>query len=82
MEGVLTVIVTSTYKPHPGKARLVLSNMKENVEAFGAMGMTCRISRVIFGPDTGSLVFSFFSEKNLKKYLKFQNFNLQLLLKL
>jgi len=62
MEGTLTVIVTSTYKPHPGKARLVLSNMKENVEAFGAMGMTCRISRIIFGPDTGSLVFSFFSE--------------------
>ena len=60
MEGMLTVIVTSTYKPHPGKARLVLSNMKENVESFGAMGMTCRISRVIFGPDTGSLVFSFF----------------------
>ena len=58
----MTVIITSTYKPHSGKARLVLSNMKENVEAFGAMGMTCRISRIIFGPDTGSLVFSIFSE--------------------
>ena len=30
--GMLTVIVTSTVRPHPGKARLVLSNMKENVE--------------------------------------------------
>ena len=25
----MTVIVTSTYKAHPGKARLLLSNMKE-----------------------------------------------------
>ena len=58
----MTVIVTSTYKAHPGKARLLLSNMKENVETFGTMGMTCRISRIIFGPDTGSLVFSIFSE--------------------
>ena len=57
----MTVITTQTVRPHPGKASLQLNNMKDVVKAFGDMGITSRISRVLFGPNAGCLVFSNFA---------------------
>ena len=57
----MTVITTPTLRPHLGKASLQLNNMKDVVKAFGDMGITSRISRVLFGPNAGCLVFSNFA---------------------
>ena len=57
----MTVIATNTVRPHLGKAKLQLNNMLEVTKAFGDMGITARISRVIFGQNAGCLVFSTFS---------------------
>ena len=40
----MTVIVITKFRPHPGKANLVLQNMKDVVSEFDKMGMTARIS--------------------------------------
>ena len=56
----MTVITTQTVRPHPGKASLQLNNMKEVVKAFGDMGITSRISTVLFGSYAGRLVLSNF----------------------
>ena len=57
----MTVISIAKFQPHPGKAKLLLSNMQENVKMFSEMGITARISRDMFGPDAGALSFSTFS---------------------
>ncbi len=57
----MTVIATNTVRPHLGKAKLQLNNMLEVTKAFGDMGITARVSRVIFGQNAGCLVFSTFS---------------------
>ena len=57
----MTVIATNTVRPHVGKAKLQLNNMLEVTKAFGDMGITARVSRVIFGQNAGSLVFSTFA---------------------
>ena len=57
----MTVIATNTQRPHPGKAKLQLNNMLEVTKAFGDMGITARVSRVVFGQNAGCLVFSTFS---------------------
>ena len=54
----MTVIATNTQRPHPGKAKLQLNNMLEVTKAFGDMGITARVSRVVFGQNAGCLVFS------------------------
>ena len=56
----MTVIATNTVRPHQGKAKLQLNNMLEVTKAFGDMGITARVSRVIFGQNAGCLVFSTF----------------------
>ena len=58
----MTIIAISKFRPHAGKANLVLHNMKDVVSEFEKMGMTARISRDILGPDTGCLNFSSFHE--------------------
>ena len=40
----MTVIAITKFRPHPGKANLVLQNMKNVVSEFEKMGMTARIS--------------------------------------
>ena len=50
----------SKFRPHPGKANLVLQNMKDVVSEFENMGMTARISRDMLGTDAGCLTFSSF----------------------
>tara|TARA_X000001036_G_scaffold396918_1_gene398773 strand:- start:586 stop:1212 length:627 start_codon:yes stop_codon:yes gene_type:complete len=57
----MTVIATNTVRPHVGKAKLQLNNMLEVTKAFGDMGITARVSRVVFGQNAGSLVFSTFA---------------------
>ena len=57
----MTVIATNTQRPHPGKAKLQLNNMLEVTKAFEDMGITARVSRVIFGHNAGCLVFSTFA---------------------
>ena len=57
----MTVITTNTQRPHPGKAKLQLNNMLEVTKAFGDMGITARVSRVVFGQNAGCLVFSTFA---------------------
>ena len=56
----MTVIATNTVRPHLGKAKLQLNNMLEVTKAFGDMGITARVSRVLFGQNAGCLVFSTF----------------------
>ena len=58
----MTVIATNTVRPHLGKAKLQLNNMLEVTKAFGDMGITARVSRVLFGQNAGCLVFSTFAE--------------------
>ena len=58
----MTVIATNTVRPHLGKAKLQLNNMLEVTKAFGDMGITSRVSRVLFGQNAGCLVFSTFAE--------------------
>ena len=58
----MTVIAMSKFRPHAGKASLVLQNMKDVVSEFENMGMTARISRDMLGPDAGCLTFSSFHE--------------------
>ena len=58
----MTVIATNTVRPHLGKAKLQLNNMLEVTKAFGDMGITARVSRVVFGQNAGCLVFSTFAE--------------------
>ncbi len=58
----MTVIAITKFRPHPGKANLVLQNMKDVVSEFDKMGMTARISRDMLGPDAGCLNFSSFHE--------------------
>ena len=57
----MTVIATNTVRPHLGKAKLQLNNMLEVTKAFGDMGITARVSRVVFGQNAGCLVFSTFA---------------------
>ena len=57
----MTVIATNTVRPHIGKAKLQLNNMLEVTKAFGDMGITARVSRVVFGQNAGCLVFSTFA---------------------
>ena len=57
----MTVIATNTVRSHRGKAILQLNNMLEVTKAFGDMGITARVSRVVFGQNTGCLVFSTFA---------------------
>ena len=57
----MTVIATNTVRPHLGKAKLQLNNMLEVTKAFGDMGITARVSRVVFGQNAGGLVFSTFA---------------------
>ena len=57
----MTVIATNTVRPHLGKAKLQLNNMLEVTRAFGDMGITARVSRVVFGQNAGCLVFSTFA---------------------
>ena len=59
--GIMTVIATNTVRPHLGKAKLQLNNMLEVTKAFGEMGITARVSRVVFGQNAGCLVFSTFA---------------------
>ena len=40
----MTVIAITKFRQHPGKANLVLQNMKDVVSEFDKMGMTARIS--------------------------------------
>jgi len=58
----MTIIAMSKFRPHAGKANLVLQNMKDVVSEFENMGMTARISRDMLGPDVGCLTFSSFHE--------------------
>ena len=58
----MTVIAITKFRPHPGKANLVLQNMRDVVSEFDKMGMTARISRDMLGPDAGCLNFSSFHE--------------------
>ena len=58
----MTVIAISKFRPHAGKANLVLQNMKDVASEFDKMGMTARISRDMLGPDAGCLTFSSFHE--------------------
>ena len=39
----MTVIAMSKFRPHAGKANLVLQNMKDVASEFDKMGMTARI---------------------------------------
>ena len=55
-------IIMSKFRPHAGKANLVLQNMKDVASEFDKMGMTARISRDMLGPDAGCLTFSSFHE--------------------
>ena len=57
----MTIIATNTVRPHQGKAKLQLNNMLEVINAFGDMGITARVSRVLFGQNAGCLVFSTFA---------------------
>ena len=57
----MTVIATNTVRPHLGKAKLQLNNMLEVTKAFGYIGITARVSRVLFGQNAGCLVFSTFA---------------------
>ena len=57
----MTVIATNTVRPHIGKAKLQLNNMLEVTKAFGDMGISARVSRVVFGQNAGCLVFSTFA---------------------
>ena len=62
----MTVIAITKFRPHAGKANLVLQNMKDVVSEFDKMGMTARISRDMLGPDAGCLTFSSFHAKKSK----------------
>ena len=57
----MTVIATNTVRPHIGKAKLQLNNMLEVTKAFGDMGITARVSKVVFGQNAGCLVFLSFA---------------------
>ncbi len=57
----MIVITTQTVRPHSGKARLQLNNMKDVVKAFGDIGITSRIFLVLLEPNAGCLVFSNFA---------------------
>ena len=57
----MTVIATNTVRPHLGKAKLQLNNMLEVTKALGDMGISARVSRVVFGQNAGCLVFSTFA---------------------
>ena len=57
----MTIIATNTVRPHQGKAKLQLNNMLEVTKAFGDMGITDSVSRVVFGQNAGCLVFSKFA---------------------
>ena len=57
----MTVIATNTVRSHRGKAILQLNNMLEVTIAFGDIGITARVSRVVFGQNAGCLVFSKFA---------------------
>ena len=56
----MTVIATNTVRPHLGKAKLQLNNMLEVTKAFGDMGITARVFRVVFGQNAECLAFSTF----------------------
>ena len=58
----MTVIAITKFRPHAGKANLVLKNMRDVVAEFEKMGMTARISKDMLGPDAGCLNFSSFHE--------------------
>ena len=58
----MTVIAITKFRPHAGKANLVLQNMRDVVAEFEKMGMTARISKDMLGPDAGCLNFSSFHE--------------------
>ena len=58
----MTVIAITKFRPHPGKANLVLQNMRDVVAEFEKMGMTARLSKDMLGPDAGCLNFSSFHE--------------------
>ena len=45
----MIVIATNTVRPHLGKAKLQLNNILEATKAFGNMGITARVSRVVIG---------------------------------
>ena len=57
----MTVIATNTVRPHRGKAKLQINNRLEVTKTFGNMGITARVSRVVFGQNVGCLVFSTFA---------------------
>ena len=57
----MTVIATNTVRSNRGKAILQLNNMLEVTKAFGDMGITANVSRVVFGQNAGCLVFSKFA---------------------
>ena len=69
----MTVIATNTVRPHLGKAKLQLNNMLEVTKAFGDMGITARVSRVVFGQNAGCLVFSTFAENFTEAMADVQN---------
>ena len=58
----MTVIAITKFRPHAGKANLVLKNMRDVVSEFEKMGMTARLSKDMLGPDAGCLNFSSFYE--------------------
>ena len=58
----MTVIAITKFRPHAGKANLVLQNMRDVVSEFEKMGMTARLSKDMLGPDAGCLNFSSFYE--------------------
>ena len=58
----MTVIAITKFRPHAGKANLVLQNMRDVVSEFEKMGMTARLSKDMLGPDAGCLNFSSFHE--------------------
>jgi len=61
-EIIMTVIAITKFRPHAGKANLVLQNMRDVVAEFEKMGMTARLSKDMLGPDAGCLNFSSFYE--------------------
>ena len=54
----MTVIAITKFRPHAGKANLVLQNMRDVVAEFEKMGMTARLSKDMLGRDAGVLIFS------------------------
>ena len=58
----MTVTAITKFRPHPGKANLVIQNMRDVVSEFNKMGMTAWISKDMLGPDAGCLNFSSFHE--------------------